>query len=81
MTYPTFAETAHHLVGYHPPQDSDTADALGEIRDAYDALIDKVAAHVPEGSDATVAARAIHTACQACIAAVILNQSGLDEDA
>jgi hypothetical protein len=69
-----FADLAHHLVGYHPPKDGEVALQLGKIRNAFDHLIDVVAGHIPEGPDATLAARAIHDACQRCIAAVILNQ-------
>lgn len=76
MSHPTFAETAHHLVGYHPPKDQATADKLGDIRDAFDELIERVRPHVPEGPDATLAARSIHRACQDVIASVILNQEG-----
>lgn len=72
--HPTFAETAKHLCGYHPPKDALTVVDLGTIRDAFETLIETVEPIVPEGPDATVAARSIHRACQDVIAAVILNQ-------
>lgn len=72
--FPDFRSLAKHLVGYHPPKDTDTAEKLGFIRDSFDDLIDAVSLVIPEGADATLAARAIHDACQRCIAAVILNQ-------
>jgi len=70
----TFAELSHHLVGYHPPRDPKTVAALGLVRHAFDDVIDRLAPYIPEGPDATLAARAIHDACQRCIAAIILNQ-------
>jgi hypothetical protein len=74
MTYPTFAETATRLVSFHPPKDAATGDVLGDIRDAFKNAIDRVTPHIPEGPDAQIAARKIHDACQACLAAVVLNQ-------
>jgi hypothetical protein len=72
--HPSFADLAHHLVGYHPPKDQATADQLGDVRAAFDRLIDDVAPLLPEGPDATLAARTIHDACQRCIATIILDQ-------
>lgn len=72
--FPDFHSLASHLCGYHSPKDVDTAHQLGYIRDAFQELIDTVDSAIPEGPDATLAARAIHDACQRCIAAVILNQ-------
>lgn len=76
MTHPTFADLAHHLVDYHPPKDQATADLLGAVREGFHLLIDHVAQAVPDGPDATLAARSIHRACQDVIASIILNQEG-----
>lgn len=72
--HPTFPELAHHLCGYHPPKDQATAETLGHIRAAFGRLIHDVATYVPDGPDATLAARTIHRACQDVIASIILNQ-------
>lgn len=70
-----FGNLARHLCGYHPPADQETADRLGEIRDAYKDLIERIEFLLPDATpETTLAARAIHDACQRSIAAVILNQ-------
>lgn len=72
--FPTFTEKAHHLVAHHPPQDIEIAHKLDEVRFAFDDLIDRVGHLLPEGPDATRAAYQVRDACQACIAAIVLNQ-------
>lgn len=74
MTHPTFRELAADLVDHHPPKTPETGDALDGIRFAFRDLIDRVSLSVPDGPDATIAARRIHDACQACIFAVVHNQ-------
>lgn len=74
MAYPSFSELAHHLVRLHSPKDSEVAARLDEVRLAFGELIDRVAPHVPQGADATHAARAVHRACQDVIASIVLNQ-------
>jgi len=72
--FPTFAEKAKHLVAHHPPKDADTGDLLDIIRQGFDELVNFVGPCMPEGPDAIRAAYAVRDACQACIAAVVLNQ-------
>jgi hypothetical protein len=74
MTHPTFRDLASDLVDHHPPQNARTGAALDGIRFAFRDLIDLLALVVPDGPDATIAARKIHDACQACIFAVVHNQ-------
>lgn len=70
-----FGKLARRLVGYHPPQDETTAQRLGEIRNAYEDMITRIEFLLPDATpETTLAARAIHDACQRCISAVILNQ-------
>lgn len=74
MAFPTFTETARRLIAHRPPQDQDVAERLDDIRAAFDALVDHIEDHVPEGPDAQIAARRIHDACQAVISAVVHGQ-------
>lgn len=70
-----FGDLARRLVGYHPPVDEEVAQRLGEIRNAYADMISRIEFLLPDATpETTLAARAIHDACQRCISAVIHNQ-------
>lgn len=68
--YPTFSETAHNLVKYEPADEA-MGEKLDFIRGQFQNLIDNVGELVPNDANGTLAARALHQACQACILAVI----------
>lgn len=75
-SHPTFAEIARDLVRFQPPKDDKVRARLDEVRAIFTDAIDALAGHVPDGPDATLAARKIHDACQACIFAIVHNQDG-----
>jgi hypothetical protein len=74
VTYPTFGEVAHDLIKHRPPATPEVGDMLDHVRWAFDQLVEQLDDMVPAGSDATLAARSIHRACQDVIFAVVHNQ-------
>lgn len=72
-THPGFSELASDLVELKRP-DEVTGYALDNVRSAFADLIAAIGGYVPDGPDATVAARSIHRACQDVIFAVVHNQ-------
>lgn len=74
MSHPTFSELADDLVSHHPPKTPEVGRVLDSVRNSFRDLIESLSRLVPEGPDATIAARRIHDACQACIFAVVHNQ-------
>ena len=72
-THPGFYEVAHDLVQLYRP-DELTAQALDSVRALFGELIDELAPMVPDGPDATLAARSLHRACQDVVFAIVHNQ-------
>jgi hypothetical protein len=75
MSLPTFGELADDFVSFHPPLTPECREALENVRAAFKDMIEGIEHLVPDGPDATLAARKVHDACQACIFAVVHNQS------
>lgn len=73
MGYPTFSEQAHDFVTLYRPEGG-TAEKLDVVRGQFHNLIDNIGPLIPNGPDASLAARAIHDACQKCIFAIVHNQ-------
>lgn len=68
--HPTFAELAHDLVRYRQGT-VDQCERLDLVREAFGELIDRLADLVPDGPDATLAARTLHRACQDVVFSIV----------
>lgn len=70
MAHATFEDTAQTLVAYESA-DGALGEKLDQVRGKFHNLITDVAPFIPNDPNGTLAARAIHAACQACILAMI----------
>lgn len=73
MGFPSFSEQAHDFVTLYRPEGG-TAEKLDLVRGQFHNLIDNIGPLVPNGPDASKAARDLHTACQSVIFAIVHNQ-------
>lgn len=72
--HPGQLDQALHNIGYHPPKDEETAEALDMIRESFKLQLGTIDPLMPDGREKALCFTHIEEACMYAIAAVVRNQ-------